>query len=301
MRNGDIYAQDRHYNYQVWLRNNRRTPSLAVEPRVVKVMVHDNNRLFGASKGLVLGAAAISGAATIEAAPSSAHTTTSHHRKNRWAKLWSRHGVTFFATFLIVAGLGLAAWSYINNMQVQEQIGAFAEQVEDSGEVLPSGVMLPDCSHITDPSKPKRIQIDSLGIVACTTEVGINSKGNIGSPANIKNTSWYNGSSSPADNVGSAIMVGHIGTEKYPGILADLYKVKEGADIVVTMGDDKTYTYTVTGIQDIDSDEIEMAPYLERPSDARLMHIITCAGDYNARVHSYTHRLVVSAVEKHSS
>lgn len=293
MRNNDQYKKSRRRDYQALLQDSRRITDFVVTPRAIEVATaytKSTNPLFGISQDLAFGTVAIAGAVV---------TQDNYHIsfRKRLGGLWNQYGIVSIATLLIAIGVVLAVLTFMSNMTVQEQAGVYAQQVADSGEIgqnAGSG----SCESITDSQTPKHITIHSLDISACITVVGVNRKGNIGSPASIKNASWYNKSSSPVDNVGSTLVVGHVGTDKYPGLFAQLYKISKRADIVLTMGDGKIYTYLVTDIKDIDSNKLDMGPYLSRSGSARVLHLITCTGDYNARTHSYTHRLIVTAVEK---
>lgn len=231
---------------------------------------------------------------------------------SRLSHAFIRYGILVIALLLIVGGIALTVLSLQDNTKVQKQIDVYATEAADSGETpsqssTKSGAntnasttgFKADEEVSTNPRYPKHLRISSIGVSALTTKVGINSKGNIGTPANIHNTSWYEGSSSPVDAIGSAVFVGHVGTAQYAGVFASLYKTQVGAEIVVTMGDDKTFTYTVKNIEDIPADKLDMAPYLSYLNGkTRVMHLITCTGDYNARTNTYSHRLIVTAEQK---
>ncbi|MFZ3010205.1 MAG: class F sortase [Candidatus Microsaccharimonas sp.] len=201
-------------------------------------------------------------------------------------------GIPIVAAVLIGGGVGLGIASVVNNMAVQDQVKTYASEANDSGESGDSAAFVAS----KDPLHPVKVEIPEVSIDADTTQVGINDKGNIGAPASIKQLAWYDKSTSPVDSVGTAVIVGHVGTKSYAGKLSELHKVSENALIKVTMGDGKIFNYKVTTIEDIPADTVDMAHYLPNTNQTtKRLVIITCAGNYNARTYNYDDRLIVTA------
>lgn len=201
-------------------------------------------------------------------------------------------GIPIAAVVLIGAGAGLGIASIVNNMAVKNQVDTYTSKAQDSGQTDNSATFVAS----KDPREPVKVEISDLSISSDTAKVGVNSKGNIGSPANIKQLAWFDQSTSPIDPTGTALIVGHVGSPTYAGALAGLYKIKEGANIKVTMGDGKMMLYRVSKIEDIAADKINMANYLPAEGQAsKKLVIITCSGDYNARTYNYADRLIVTA------
>lgn len=212
-----------------------------------------------------------------------------------------------FAVILIGGGIGLALVSFHNNQVIQAQVKAFAHDVGDSGETTASTTQHRDANDTqssgaqngfvpsTNPLYPVKLQINSVGIVANMTQVGLTKENDIGTPSNIAQASWYTGSNSPAHETGSAIVVAHVGTDRNPGVFAKLSDIKPGALVGLTMGDGKTNAYKVTQSEDVPSGSVNMTKYLTNDGHSKLLYLITCTGDYNARTHTYDNRLIVSA------
>jgi len=208
-------------------------------------------------------------------------------------KIWLQVGIPIVAIALIGIGIGLMFATMQSNMKIEEQVKTFAASAEDSGETAPT-TSAENFTASTDPRHPVKVKIKSIGVDSNTTQVGVNSKGNVGTPASIKHAAWYTGSASPVDNKGGVLMVGHVGTDRYPGVFAGLHNVTAGDSVEVTMGDGKKVEYAVSRIEDVPSQNVDMGKYLERDGPS-VLHIITCTGDYNARTHTYTDRLIVTA------
>lgn len=201
-------------------------------------------------------------------------------------------GLPIVATLLIGGGLILGIVSIVNNIALQNQVKNYATKANDSGQSNNTVDFVPS----TDPKEPVKVEIADLSILADTTKVNVNSKGNIGSPANIKQLAWYDQSSSPVDRTGNALIVGHVGTSTYGGAFAELYKIKNNAVVKLTMGDGKLVTYKVIKSENIAADKINMSNYLTKSNqmDKNLI-LITCSGDYNSKTYSYSDRLIVTA------
>ncbi len=230
--------------------------------------------------------------------------------KPRRLGIFTRYGIPGIAGFFIIAGAVLIYMAYTNNIQVSEQVKAYNSSAADSGEKTPtsgtSGTNQTNSSDssggtaiqlTTDPTKPRNLAIPSLGVNAAATEVGLNSKNEIGTPASIRNVSWYNGSSPLLDKEGTSVIVGHRGTDRYNGVFYKLDQLKAGAAVVATMGDGKTITYKVEGSETVPSNQLEMSKYLSYLGNTtRVLYLITCEGDYNDTTHSYPARVIVKAV-----
>jgi len=280
--------------------------------RVLEMEQHEADRVFANIESrfmehqLQLSTASVNGATgTPVTLPtmgaSNVHTSLTHFdskpkKTKRTLELWVKYGIPIFAALLLVTGGIMAVISIQNNIALQEQVQTFTSDAEDSGETSQTNGVMPT-SDVTDPRAPKFITIPSLNIAASMTVVGVNNKGNIGAPANIRQASWYKGSDSPVDTKGDAMIVAHVGTDRYPGAFAQLHEIKEGDTIRLTMGDDTQATYTVTESTDVAPEKMDVAQYTGKGSrhEGMYIHLVTCTGDYNARTKTYTHRLIVTA------
>jgi LPXTG-site transpeptidase (sortase) family protein len=223
--------------------------------------------------------------------------------------MWMRYGLPVAAALLIVLGIWLIYVCIQQNQAIQHQIKTYTKTAISSGESVNgksvatgqdmNGVSTTGTgAYATSPQSPKIVDIPSLDISARVTEVGLDKLGDIGTPSNITDVAWYTGSSSPATVVGNALIVGHVGTTRLPGVFANLYKLKSGNQIKVVMGDNVVHTYAVTASVSVPEAKLNMSTYLgySGVTDRRLT-LITCTGDFNASALSYNQRLVVSAEE----
>lgn len=228
----------------------------------------------------------------------------------RQNSIFVRYGLPGFAVFFLVTGLTLIYLSLTNNIEVSKQTKVYATTAQDSAEKGGSstgakgggtnssntfgGSQSPNLTN--DPSKPRGIAIPAIGVNAPTTIVGINSKKEIGTPANIHYASWYEGSSSLLDKAGTSIIVGHKGTDRNPGVFAKISRLQTGADIFVTMGDGAVISYKVVSSQIIEPEKMDMTNYLSYLGNTkRVLYLMSCDGSYNGKTYTYSKRVIVKA------
>ncbi|MES2214220.1 MAG: class F sortase [Patescibacteria group bacterium] len=140
---------------------------------------------------------------------------------------------------------------------------------------------------------PTRLVIPTLGINANVQHVGINAKGNMATPNNFTDVSWYKPGTTPGD-IGSAVMAGHVDNGlALSGVFKHLEDIQPGADVYVTRGDGKKLHFKV--------DRTVLYPYQDVPTagvftstDGKAhLNLVTCTGDWVPGQKTYDQRLVV--------
>jgi len=151
-------------------------------------------------------------------------------------------------------------------------------------------------AHKSPANQPKRIEINKIDVFARVSEVGNNSKGQVGVPVNVYDASWYNFSSEVGRKPGSSVIVGHVGFRSIEGVFSKLDELKTGDKITITMGDDRVLNYIVSESKSIKLDDFSMSDYLSyNNQNDSLLHLITCSGSILRGSTSYDSRLVVTA------
>lgn len=146
---------------------------------------------------------------------------------------------------------------------------------------------------------PRYISISSLGLEARVRRLGLDSKGAVGSPNNIFDVGWYDGSVRPGEKDGSSVLVGHVAGPSQQGIFWGLPKIEIDAIIVIEKGNGESIRYRVTKVDKLPAGDIDMTQYIK--SDVPGTHdlkLITIAGKYATLNEQYSGRLVVTAVQQ---
>ena len=146
------------------------------------------------------------------------------------------------------------------------------------------------------PDKPKYITIPSLGVNARVIEVGVTKNNSVGAPSNTSDTAWFNQSAKPGQN-GASFIDGHVLGPIHGGVFANLKNIQDGAQIIITMGDNTTYNYTVKKTAIISKDAIDMNSVLRSVDPAKQgLNLMTCTGTYITSQATYNNRFIVYAV-----
>ncbi len=162
-------------------------------------------------------------------------------------------------------------------------------------EVKPSSHAM--AAYSVAPDKPKYITIPSLSVYARVIEVGVTSDGAVGTPSNTYDTAWFNQSAKPGQN-GATFIDGHVLGPIHGGVFAGLKNIQNGAQIIITMGDNSTYSYTVrsTSIQNKDTININSLLKSIDPNKQGL-NLMTCTGTYLQKQETFNNRFIVYAVK----
>ncbi|MHB1865271.1 MAG: class F sortase [Candidatus Saccharimonadales bacterium] len=149
-------------------------------------------------------------------------------------------------------------------------------------------------SYTVPPDDPKYIAIPAISISKTPIlKLGLLESGAIATPNNIYDTGWYDASSRPGQT-GAMFIFGHVSSWQANGVFYDLSKLTPGDDVVITRGDNKTYTYRVVSSKIYPYKNINMQEVLS-PIDANKpgLNLMTCTGQVIKSTSEFNERLVV--------
>jgi sortase A len=141
---------------------------------------------------------------------------------------------------------------------------------------------------------PARLTIPAIGIDAKVESVGNDKNGAMKTPSTFHTVAWYNLGSKPGQS-GNAVIAGHVNNALTKvGVFEHLDALKVGDTIRVADAAGKTLNFTVRDIEDYSADQAPTDVIFSRSGKSQLV-LVTCAGDWDPKAHSYDHRLVVFA------
>lgn len=140
--------------------------------------------------------------------------------------------------------------------------------------------------------KPVRLLIPSLNIDANVTHVGLTDAGDMDAPKQLMDAGWYKYGSHPGDE-GSAVIAGHVGGVKAPGIFMNLHKLQKGERFSIIDDHGQTVYFTVRETKTYDHNDQPTEVF--RGKDGKYMNLITCAGAWDDNKQTFKDRLVVFA------
>lgn len=141
---------------------------------------------------------------------------------------------------------------------------------------------------------PVRLEVSSVGINAKVESVGTDGNGAMKTPSSFSTVAWYSKGSKPGEP-GNAVIAGHVNNAlTKAGVFEYLSSVSVGDIVTVTDESGRQLRYAVRDIEEYPTDDAPTDIIFARSGPSQLA-LITCAGDWDAKAHSFNQRLVVFA------
>jgi len=145
---------------------------------------------------------------------------------------------------------------------------------------------------LTDPS---RLIIPAIDINAHVQFVGVNKKGNIGTPNNFTDVAWYSFGVAPGQS-GTAIIDGHVDNGLgLAGVFKHLSDIQIGDEVDVISKDGANVRFIVANIQTYDYQNVPADALFGDDSASSSLKLITCDGAWVQGGDTYNERLIVTA------
>lgn len=139
---------------------------------------------------------------------------------------------------------------------------------------------------------PVRLLIPTAGVDAPVESVGATATGNIGVPSSPAATAWYDLGPSPGQP-GDAIITGHLDGTRGTAIFWNLHRLHAGDTVSVVLAGGSRVRFTVDRLRYYRYDAPPAG--LDSSTGPPQLSLITCAGAWDDRLHTYLQRLVVTA------
>jgi hypothetical protein len=150
---------------------------------------------------------------------------------------------------------------------------------------------------ITRPTRsdPWFVHIPSIGVDARLEVLGPPDGDNLPVPALSAafRVGWYNFTSVPGQP-GNAVLVGHVDTYLGPAVFYDLYLLRPGEPIEVTLGRHHYARYYVRSVRELPKTRFPAAQIFGDTRTRRLW-VITCGGAFDYATRHYVDNIIVSA------
>ena len=168
-----------------------------------------------------------------------------------------------------------------------------AQQIQDPVHSL----ALPTPAQRLDTERPVeagwRLVIPSIGVDAQIQPVGRDQQGAMASPRDLDGVGWFNQGPSPGQP-GDAVIDGHFGLPAQPAVFRQLRELRPGDAVKVVWPDGRSVDFRVASSETVGAAD-RPAGLFDVSGPARLS-LITCAGVWENSLHTYSDRLVVTAV-----
>lgn len=203
------------------------------------------------------------------------------------------------ATFVFLAGVGVAYMGFKTNKHVEAQVNAMSrgtESDETISEEKPSAAAIRN--HTVAPSLPRYVRITKLGVEARVVRQGVDKTGALKAPGNVHDAGWYENSSKPGE-AGAVLLDGHVSGRTQHGVFYNIKQLNKGDIIEIERGDGAKFTYKVVKSKTAAVDKVDMSEAMLPAESGKLgLNLITCTGKYDAKKGSYDQRIIVFAVQQ---
>jgi hypothetical protein len=167
-----------------------------------------------------------------------------------------------------------------------------------AAEPVVPDVPVVDASRIVIPAPappPRQVSIPSVGVTLPVAATGVQADGQMELPEDPRVVGWYRFGARPGDPRGSAVLGGHVDSERYGvGPLNRLASVQPGDRVAVTDADGSVLRYEVTRVQRIVRSALP-TNRLFAEDVAHQLAIVTCGGRYLPEAGGYEDNIVVIA------
>lgn len=218
---------------------------------------------------------------------------------NSWKKIvkyifWA---IVFVLLLVFVIKIAVFEKNYYEEKEGSERAAIVEDVPEELIEVKPTEEEVYE--YIVAPERPRYLTIKKLGIEnARILSMGVNTKGELATPANIFDVGWYNASGLPGEGR-TLIIDGHNGGPHVHGVFKDLPELSSGDEIKIERGDGAIFKYSVVENVTVPLEEADayMSTASKSPESGKeSVTLISCTGEWSQQQQTYLSRQFTRAV-----
>jgi len=202
------------------------------------------------------------------------------HRSPRW---W------LLAAVLVVVGSGCLVVGLRGSQHpLAGPVASRAAHPKSSGDAIaPLNVALP----VAVRSAPVELRIPAIALTVTLSMLGLNPDGTVEVPTDVQQPGWYKFGPSPGQE-GSAVILGHVDSNKGPTVFFHLRSLVAGDAVDVTLADGVTARFKVTSVaMYLKTAFPDHAVYASHGFSA--LQLVTCGGVFDSHTGHYLSNVVV--------
>jgi hypothetical protein len=157
---------------------------------------------------------------------------------------------------LVTAVAGAVVLAFALHAQASAPVPRPAGAIDPSPAVSSPGPAgsstAPQAAPPLGASRPRTIQIPSIGVRSKVNPIGLAADGSIAVPQpgpDLNQAAWFKNSPTPGQP-GPSVIEGHVDSVSGPSVFFDLGKLEPGQRIIVTREDGKRLTFTIDAVRD---------------------------------------------------
>jgi LPXTG-site transpeptidase (sortase) family protein len=146
-----------------------------------------------------------------------------------------------------------------------------------------------------DATPPARIRLPSLDVDAAVVAVGVDERGEMAVPEDIRETGWYRFGPAPGSVTGSSVVSGHVDDRvQGRGAFYRLVDLAVGDPVIVTTTAGVELDYRVSTVRRIPKTALPVDELFARDGPPHLT-LVTCGGVFDRASGNYRDNVVVTA------
>jgi LPXTG-site transpeptidase (sortase) family protein len=146
-----------------------------------------------------------------------------------------------------------------------------------------------------DAAPPARIRLPSLDVDAAVVAVGVDGRGEMAVPEDIRETGWYRFGPAPGSAAGSSVVSGHVDDRvQGRGAFYRLVDLAVGDAVIVTTTAGAELDYRVSTVRRIPKTALPVDELFAREGPPHLT-LVTCGGVFDRASGNYRDNVVVTA------
>jgi sortase (surface protein transpeptidase) len=174
-------------------------------------------------------------------------------------------------------------------------VGCGATPAPPAPVVPPALAAMATASDPADAAPPARIRLPSLGVDTAVVAVGVDARGEMAVPEDVRETGWYRFGPAPGSAAGSSVVSGHVDDEvQGRGAFYRLVDLAVGDPVVVTTAAGADLTFRVSAVRRIPKSALPVDELFARDGPPHLT-LVTCGGVFDRAQGSYRDNVVVTA------
>lgn len=201
----------------------------------------------------------------------------------------------------IVLAVGPALLWFVGGPTVPPDTGAVAVAPAVAPAVLhdpapaETGTPVAEAGRTAAPAPPVRIRVPDAGVDAPVVITGVDERGGMAVPENIRTVGWYRFGAGPGAPAGSAVLAGHVDDRiQGRGAFYRLADLPAGSPVEITLADGTVVVYRVGAVERVPKTGLPADRLFARDGPPRLA-LITCGGAFDRAKGGYTDNVVVTA------
>ena len=162
--------------------------------------------------------------------------------------------------------------------------------------VAPAGQAGAPARGAVPASTPVRVRLPSIGVDAPVVRVGVDGRGAMEVPPDVRTAGWYRFGPAPGDAAGSSVISGHVDDrEQGRGAFYRLADLAPGDPVQVVASTGRVLDYRVRDVRRLPKAGLPVDELFARGGPPRLT-LVTCGGPFDRRARSYADNVVATAL-----